>query len=119
MMAKEKAEIIDQNPIKVNDSNYLMTMEILYNYPGEFTGKQIEFTGFVYNDEVTKDNNLFLFRFGIIHCVADSGVFGMLVQMPEKTNLKKRYMAYSKRNHHPRILFSVQNEHPVCTSRKL
>lgn len=34
MMAKEKAEIIDQNPIKVNDSNYLMTMEILYNYPG-------------------------------------------------------------------------------------
>lgn len=88
MMAKEKAEIIDQNPIKVNDSNYLMTMEILYNYPGEFTGKQIEFTGFVYNDEVTKDNNLFLFRFGIIHCVADSGVFGMLVQMPEKTNLK-------------------------------
>ncbi|MBA5760408.1 DUF1980 domain-containing protein, partial [Escherichia coli] len=61
MMAKEKAEIIDQNPIKVNDSNYLMTMEILYNYPGEFTGKQIEFTGFVYNDEVTQDNNLFLF----------------------------------------------------------
>lgn len=85
MMEKEKALIIHQNPIVVTDENYLMTMEILYNYPGEFTGKKIKFTGFVYNDPVTKSGNLFLFRFGIIHCVADSGVFGMLVKMPEGT----------------------------------
>ncbi len=85
MMEKEKAAIVNQNPIQVTDENYLMTMEILYNYPGEFTGKKIEFTGFVYNDPVTKSDNVFLFRFGIIHCVADSGVFGMLAKMPQGT----------------------------------
>ncbi|MEQ7104774.1 TIGR03943 family putative permease subunit, partial [Enterococcus hirae] len=34
-----------------------------------------------------KEDN-FLFRFGIIHCVADSGVFGLLTHMPEGTNVK-------------------------------
>ncbi|MBC2066449.1 TIGR03943 family putative permease subunit [Listeria booriae] len=88
MIAKEKAAIIHDNPIKVTDANYLMTMEIIYTYLGEFEGKQIEFTGFVYNDPVTKGGNLFVFRFGIIHCVADSGVYGMLVHMPdEETDL--------------------------------
>ncbi|WP_163652269.1 TIGR03943 family protein [Listeria sp. PSOL-1] len=87
MMEKEKAEIIKQDPMIVTDANYLMTMEILYNYPGEFIGKHIKFTGFVYNDPVEKSNHLFLFRFGIIHCVADSGVFGMLAKMPEKIKL--------------------------------
>ncbi|WP_439442960.1 TIGR03943 family putative permease subunit [Listeria aquatica] len=88
MMEREKKELLKQNPIVVDDSNYLMTMEILYNYPGEFTGREMRFTGFVYNDPVLKDAHLFLFRFGIIHCVADSGVFGMLVNMPEKASYK-------------------------------
>ena len=30
----------------------------------------------------------FLFRFGIIHCVADSGVYGMLVKKPEGVEWK-------------------------------
>lgn len=88
MMEKEKASIINQDTIKITDKNYLMTMELIYNYPGEFEGKNIEFTGFVYNDKVTNDNNLFLFRFGIIHCVADSGVYGMLVHMPDDAKYK-------------------------------
>lgn len=88
MIEREKEQILKQDPIIVTDSNYLMTMEILYNYPGEFTGRTISFTGFVYNDPVLKDAHLFLFRFGIIHCVADSGVFGMLANMPEQAKFE-------------------------------
>ncbi|WP_239256968.1 TIGR03943 family putative permease subunit [Listeria ilorinensis] len=83
MMEKERKSLDKENPIIVTDDNYLLTMEIIYNYPGDFIGKQIQFTGFVYNDTVTDVNNVFLFRFGIIHCVADSGVYGMLTNMPE------------------------------------
>lgn len=88
MMEKEKAAIINKDTISITDKNYLMTMELIYNYPGEFEGKKISFTGFVYNDKVTGNNNLFLFRFGIIHCVADSGVYGMLVHMPTSKKYK-------------------------------
>ena len=52
-------------------------MEAIYDYPNEFEGKEIEFIGFVYNDP-NNTNSQFVFRFGIMHCIADSGVFGLL-----------------------------------------
>ncbi|WP_019775177.1 TIGR03943 family putative permease subunit, partial [Streptococcus sobrinus] len=51
-------------------------MELIYLYPDRFVGKTITYTGFVYNDTNQKDHQ-FLFRFGIIHCIADSGVYGL------------------------------------------
>ena len=52
-------------------------MEAIYDYPNEFEDKEIEFIGFVYNDP-NHANSQFVFRFGIMHCIADSGVFGLL-----------------------------------------
>ena len=60
--------------IQVTTENY---MEVIYDYPDQFAGKTIELTGFVYNDPNNKESQ-FLFRFGIIHCIADSGVYGLL-----------------------------------------
>ncbi len=34
------------------------------------------------------NHDLSIVVFGIIHCVADSGVFGMLVEFPEDINIK-------------------------------
>lgn len=74
--------------LEVTDENYLEVMELIYNYPSSFVGKKISFKGFVY--EANKDNQKydFLFRFGIIHCVADSGVFGLLTKLPTKLTVK-------------------------------
>lgn len=74
--------------LTVTDENYLEVMELIYNYPNSFVGKKISFTGFVY--EANKENQKydFLFRFGIIHCVADSGVFGLMTKLPDHLMVK-------------------------------
>ena len=66
-----------QSSIVINDENYLELMEAIYDFPNEFEGKEIAFIGFVYNDP-NHTNSQFVFRFGIMHCIADSGVFGLL-----------------------------------------
>ena len=59
---------LSQPTIHITDENYMEVMEVLYDYPQEFEGKKIEFTGFVYNDPSHPDSQ-FLLRFGIIHCM--------------------------------------------------
>lgn len=76
-MRKVAEEYLDQEVISITSDNYMAVMEVIYDYPDEFVGKTIEMTGFVYNDP-DNPNQQFLFRFGIIHCIADSGVYGLL-----------------------------------------
>ena len=68
---------VKQDTIQVTTENYMEIMEVIYDYPDEFVGKTLEFTGFVYNDP-SDQKSQFLFRFGIIHCIADSGVYNLL-----------------------------------------
>ncbi|MBE1555292.1 TIGR03943 family putative permease subunit [Sporosarcina limicola] len=78
-------EMMDQyankDRIILTDQDFLLGMETIYKKPGYFMGKTIGFKGFTYIDKET--GNVFLFRFGMIHCVADSGVFGMLLELPK------------------------------------
>ncbi|GGG61523.1 TIGR03943 family putative permease subunit [Paenibacillus radicis (ex Gao et al. 2016)] len=84
---KELSEFAGMRQIELTDSNYLKGMEALYNNPGQFMGASISFDGFAYKGEQVDGNHFFVFRFGFIHCVADSGVFGMLVDFPKNTDL--------------------------------
>ncbi|BBW96289.1 TIGR03943 family putative permease subunit [Geobacillus icigianus] len=74
--------------LELNEQNYLNVMETIYQFPGAFAARDIEFTGFVYREETARANEAFLLRFGIIHCVADSGVYGLLVQFPKAVPLQ-------------------------------
>ncbi|MBF0778646.1 TIGR03943 family putative permease subunit [Streptococcus cuniculi] len=76
-MRKVTERYLDQEIISVTNENYMEVMEAIYDYPNEFVGKHLEMVGFVYNDP-DNPNQQFLFRFGIIHCIADSGVYGLL-----------------------------------------
>lgn len=76
-MQKSLKKFENQDTITITRENYMEVMEIIYDYPNKFAGKTIEITGFVYQDP-GKPQDLFLFRFGIIHCIADSGVYGLL-----------------------------------------
>ena len=68
---------LKKDEIVVTTENYMEVMEVIYDYPDEFLNKTLSFTGFVYRDPSNQEQQ-FLFRFGIIHCIADSGVYGLL-----------------------------------------
>lgn len=87
-MSELKEKYGDKQTIEITDENYLEVMELIYNYPSEFIGKKISYEGFVYQTPNDSNADFFLFRFGIIHCVADSGVFGLLTHMPEGVTVK-------------------------------
>ncbi|GER65814.1 UPF0703 protein YcgQ [Weizmannia acidilactici] len=69
--------------IVLDDNHYFHGLETIYNYPGSFIGKKVTIEGFVYRTKDIKPNQLFVLRFGIIHCIADAGVYGMLVDFPD------------------------------------
>ncbi|EOH99609.1 membrane protein [Enterococcus haemoperoxidus ATCC BAA-382] len=82
-MKQALTKYVKDNHVTITDENYLEVMELIYNYPSEFIGKTISYKGFVFNSKQKEQLDTFVFRFGIIHCVADSGVFGLLTNMPE------------------------------------
>lgn len=84
------------NPIIVTDQNYMEIMELIYLFPKSFLDRQLTFTGFVYNHPTLK-HHIYLFRFGIIHCVADSGVYGLLTKGHEKAYADNTWLEISGR----------------------
>lgn len=85
---KELNEFVGTKEVQLTDASFLKGLEALYNYPDAFIGRTMGFDGFIYKGEQTEGNQYFVFRFGFIHCVADSGVFGMLVTFPPGTTFK-------------------------------
>lgn len=76
-MTTELKHYQDKDTVDITADNYMEVMELIYLYPDEFSQKTITYTGFIYNEPEHTDYQ-FLFRFGIIHCIADSGVYGLL-----------------------------------------
>ena len=89
-MNKDLKPYLKQDTIVLDEKNYLTVMELIYDYPEIFEGKKLTINGFAYVDNKVKSakNQMFLFRFGVIHCIADSGVFGMLLNLPDDKTYK-------------------------------
>ena len=83
MITADKKKYSTGDTLVLNDKNYLRALEVIYAYPGNFTNTKVSMEGFAYHGDALKKNQLFLFRFGIIHCIADAGVFGMMVDLPD------------------------------------
>ncbi|MGT2721596.1 TIGR03943 family putative permease subunit [Streptococcus porcinus] len=83
-MRRELKKYQGDKPLTITTENYMEMMELIYLYPDEFSNRDIQYTGFVYN-EPGHDKSQFLFRFGIIHCIADSGVYGLLTTGNQST----------------------------------
>ncbi|WP_445491996.1 TIGR03943 family putative permease subunit [Niallia sp. 03133] len=88
VMDKGRKKLINKDTIHLEEGTFLNDLETIYNYPGEFMDKQVALTGFSYHEKDLDANQVFLLRFGIIHCIADSGVYGILLDLPDELKTK-------------------------------
>lgn len=84
LMDKGMKKLANKEEITLKEDTFLNDLETIYNYPGQFLGRSLSLTGFTFHEDELKGNQLFLLRFGIIHCIADSGVYGILLDIPDE-----------------------------------
>ncbi|WP_439875672.1 TIGR03943 family putative permease subunit [Bacillus mycoides] len=86
--------MLGNRKIQVEDKDYVQTMNIIGQDVNGFKGKEIIFSGFIYNDKDVTGNKVVVARYGITCCIADASVWGMIVtgqnveKLPEETWVK-------------------------------
>ncbi|KAB2452454.1 TIGR03943 family protein [Bacillus sp. CH126_4D] len=71
--------MLGQRKIQVEDKDYVQTMSIIGQDVKGFKGKEITFSGFIYNDKDVTGDKVVVARYGITCCIADASVWGMIV----------------------------------------
>jgi putative membrane protein len=118
-MKQALSKYVKNDQVQVTEENYLELMELIYNYPSEFIGKTITYEGFIFNSSQNEQENIFVFRFGIIHCVADSGVFGLLTHMPSEHSFKNNQWVTLTGTIHSEYYAPFKREIPVVEVNKV
>ena len=86
--------MLEQRKIQVEDKDYVQTMSIIGQDVKGFKGKEIIFSGFIYNDKDVTGDKVVVARYGITCCIADASVWGMIVagedvrKLPQETWVK-------------------------------
>ncbi|MFD5261635.1 TIGR03943 family putative permease subunit [Bacillus wiedmannii] len=86
--------MLGQRKIQVEDKDYVQTMSIIGQDVKGFKGKEITFSGFIYNDKDVTGDKVVVARYGITCCIADASVWGMIVvgedvrKLPQETWVK-------------------------------
>lgn len=86
--------MLGQRKIQVEDKDYVQTMSIIGQDVKGFKGKEITFSGFIYNDKDVPGDKAVVARYGITCCIADASVWGMIVagenvkKLPQETWVK-------------------------------
>lgn len=92
--AQLEKSMLGQRKIQVEDKDYVQTMSIIGQDVKGFKGKEITFSGFIYNDKDVKGDKAVVARYGITCCIADASVWGMIVagenvnKLPQETWVK-------------------------------
>ncbi|MGG0299926.1 TIGR03943 family protein [Bacillus albus] len=71
--------MLGQRKIQVEDKDYVQTMSIIGQNVKGFKGKEITFSGFIYDDKDVTGDKAVVARYGITCCIADASVWGMIV----------------------------------------
>lgn len=69
-----------EDKITLTAENYMGTITLLEDSMDEFVGKEITTHGFVFREKNFPNDQMVVGRFGISCCVADGGVYGILIQ---------------------------------------
>lgn len=81
-------ELKQQDSIKLHEDNYIGTISLLEDGMDEFVGKEITTHGFVFREPEFPSDQMVVGRFGISCCVADGGIYGILIQSDDLDQYK-------------------------------
>ncbi|MBN8235620.1 TIGR03943 family protein [Halobacillus kuroshimensis] len=73
-------ELQEKNHLQMNADNYIGTITLMEDGMDDYVGKKLTTHGFVFRDDKFPDDQIVVGRFGISCCVADAGIYGILVQ---------------------------------------
>ena len=85
---KLKEIVMSKEKIIVRDEQYVQTLSIVDEQLDQFTGKEVQLTGFIYKDEGFSADQAVISRYVVSCCVADASVYGLLIQNTEIANLE-------------------------------
>ncbi|WP_431800566.1 TIGR03943 family putative permease subunit [Halobacillus andaensis] len=77
-------ELSSKESFTLNEDNFIGAVSLLEESADDYVGKEITMTGFVFREDGFPEDRMVVGRFGISCCVADGGVYGILVQSNEK-----------------------------------
>ncbi|WP_258535671.1 TIGR03943 family putative permease subunit [Bacillus sp. 03113] len=73
-------KILKTNHIKFSDSMYVPLMNLIGENLSQVVGKTITITGFVYKEPALPQDQFVIARFGVVCCIADATVYGMITK---------------------------------------
>ncbi|MCA1021964.1 TIGR03943 family putative permease subunit [Halobacillus litoralis] len=73
-------ELQSTNSIHMTADNYIGAITLMEDDMDPYVGKKLTTHGFVFRDNNFPDNQIVIGRLGISCCVADAGIYGILVQ---------------------------------------
>lgn len=67
---------MNKEKIIVRDEQYIQTLSIVDEQLAQFSGKEVQLTGFIYKDESFAADQAVISRYVVSCCVADASVYG-------------------------------------------
>ncbi|MFC7061894.1 TIGR03943 family putative permease subunit [Halobacillus seohaensis] len=68
------------NTLLLNEDNYIGAISLMEDQINDYVGKEIKVKGFVFREGSFPEDRIVVGRFGISCCVADGGIYGLLIQ---------------------------------------
>lgn len=73
-------DMLKSKTIQLTEDNYIGSITLMEDHMPEYLDKEIIMSGFIFREESYPDNQMVVGRFGISCCVADGGIYGIMVQ---------------------------------------
>lgn len=73
-------DLLQSDTIHITEDNYIGSITLMEDHMSEYLGKEIIMTGFIFREDSYPDDRMVVGRFGISCCVADGGIYGIMVQ---------------------------------------
>ncbi len=71
-----------QDVVEMKDEWFIEKLQSLNLFADQYAGKQVKIKGFIYRENGLLENQLFIGRMAMTHCIADISPYGIIAELP-------------------------------------